>query len=83
MPRDLTPIEQRPTQHLQLRFDRLCSNSIVADAIEAFAIMTELSRRQAIAEQMRRTPANEATNAQQPARPDEQTDKGGPNGAAG
>lgn len=49
MPRDLSPLQSRPTASLQMKFDRLCSNQLVADAIEAFAILAELQRRELIA----------------------------------
>ena len=34
MPRDFIPVEQRSTRNLELAFDRLTSNKLVADAIE-------------------------------------------------
>lgn len=49
MNRDLTPIHQRPLAALQMKFDRLTSNKLVADAVEAFAILQELQRRALIA----------------------------------
>lgn len=52
MPRDLTPIEQRPTPYLEAKFDRLTKNQLVADAVECFFILQELGRRKMIAEAM-------------------------------
>ncbi len=59
MSRNFIPVEQRSTRNLELAFDRLTSNKLVADAIEAFQIMHELARREAI--RLRQTPANEGT----------------------